>query len=104
MDQGPEIPFFDKILHFGYFGIGGALLAFISLAFRGELGKPLFFIFLALGMSVGALDEWHQSWVPGRTGSDLGDFIADSVGTLIGLLSAQQVWRVFISEPLQRGS
>ena len=39
----------------------------------------------------GALDEWHQSWVPGRTAS-LTDWIADVVGGLVGLAVARR-WR-----------
>ena len=34
--------------------------------------------------TVGALDEWHQSWVPGRSGNDPGDWLADVVGALTG--------------------
>jgi len=45
----------------------------------------------------GALDEWHQSWSMNRSGNDLGDFLADVVGTLSGILVAQWVW-----EPMKK--
>jgi VanZ family protein len=42
---------------------------------------------LALAMTIGygAVDEFHQLFVPGRMG-DLGDFYADAIGALLGLL------------------
>jgi VanZ family protein len=39
--------------------------------------------FLGLGIVYGALDEWHQSFVPGRTPSVL-DWLADVTGVIIG--------------------
>ncbi len=35
------------------------------------------------GMVYGALDEWHQSFVPGRDPA-LGDVVADGLGVLVG--------------------
>jgi hypothetical protein len=41
---------------------------------------------LGLAMAYGAVDEWHQSWVPGRDASVL-DWLADGVGaSIIALL------------------
>lgn len=37
-------------------------------------------------------DEFHQSFVPGRT-AWVGDVVIDSVGALFGLLSASMLWR-----------
>ncbi len=39
--------------------------------------------YLALGIVYGALDEWHQGFVPGRTPSVL-DWLADVTGVVIG--------------------
>jgi VanZ family protein len=36
--------------------------------------------------SVGALDEWHQSWYEFRSGNDAGDLTADFFGALAGTL------------------
>ncbi|MBI3568990.1 MAG: VanZ family protein [Gemmatimonadetes bacterium] len=33
----------------------------------------------------GALDEWHQQFIPGRS-MELGDWIADTTGALLGFL------------------
>ena len=39
--------------------------------------------------AIGALDEWHQSWIPTRSGNDLGDWIADVLGSLTGALACK---------------
>jgi VanZ family protein len=40
---------------------------------------------IALSSAYGVTDEWHQSFVPNRT-TDLHDWVADTVGALIGVL------------------
>jgi VanZ family protein len=42
---------------------------------------------IALGFMavVGAADEIHQMWTPGRSGADVGDWTADVVGSAIGI-------------------
>jgi VanZ family protein len=40
---------------------------------------------LIIGAGYGALDEWHQSFVPGRD-ANLGDWMADVVGVMLGLM------------------
>jgi VanZ family protein len=45
---------------------------------------------LVLGMAYAVFDEWHQSWVPGRTGSYV-DVMLDMVGILLALGS---IWWV----------
>ena len=52
--------------------------------FNGKRGKDAFFTFL-LGSFYGITDELHQSFVPGRQAS-IGDFIADSLGVLLGIV------------------
>ena len=42
-------------------------------------------LFLLMGVGYGALDEWHQSFVPGRDAS-VGDWVADSAGVILGLV------------------
>lgn len=83
--------FWDKTLHFaGYAG-----LAFLFCrAFAGErfaLSVALACAFAATS-AYGATDEWHQSFVPGRS-SEVTDWIADTVGAGLGLLA----WVVWIS-------
>jgi VanZ family protein len=69
----------DKVAHLGLYTIMGAALAW------GErcVGRKLPFLLILLGVSYGALDEWHQSFVPGRTPS-LGDVLADTAGVILG--------------------
>jgi VanZ family protein len=40
----------------------------------------------------GALDEWHQRFVPGRT-TDVADLVADIVGAGVGALAFQAAHR-----------
>jgi uncharacterized protein YfiM (DUF2279 family) len=69
----------DKIVHFLAYAILGALLA------RGQTaaGAPIV-LAMAIGIAYGASDEWHQSFVPGRS-VELADWLADSAGVLAGV-------------------
>ena len=79
------IPYLDKILHileytpFGFL-IGRAL--FYSRAGRIEV-KILVTAVMFLCFLHGLLDEYHQSFVPGRE-SSLNDALADMVGGFLG--------------------
>jgi VanZ family protein len=85
--NGPEIPHVDKLAHFLYFSAGGALLTTVGLVFW-----PIFknrrrrlFVLVALMCSViGRLDEYHQTFTPGRSGNDTGDWLADTLGGAAG--------------------
>ena len=82
---GPEIPHFDKVLHFCYFAAGGSLLAAYSGLRWPALSRGKLLLGVALVCSViGRLDEYHQSFVPGRSGNDTGDWLADTLGGLFG--------------------
>ena len=69
----PELP--DKLVHFCYFGVM-ALLLVHGLGRRRAWWLPLVLVPL-----VGAFDEWHQLYVPGRDGS-VYDWVADAAGTV----------------------
>ena len=93
---GLSFRFSDKVLHFGYFFGGGILFA--SFLFRLSPERPdwsrivgLTVIVLALS---GALDEWHQSMVPFRSGNDPWDFTADVLGALSGALLFRKTHRL----------
>ncbi len=79
----------DKILHFGWF-FGGASLfqAWLWTAGRPASARHRALLTLVTLGIIGALDEFHQSFVPGRHGNDPFDFAADILGTLaaIGIL------------------
>lgn len=85
--NGPEIPHVDKLAHFLYFSAGGALLATSGLVFRPDMKdrRKLLFVWVTLICSmIGRLDEYHQTFTPGRSGNDTGDWIADSLGGAAG--------------------
>lgn len=81
----PTIPHLDKVLHFGYFSGGAGLIVG---AFKSSNRKlhPIIILCSAfiLGATIGALDEYHQSFVPGRFGNDPWDFLADCLGSIAG--------------------
>ncbi len=82
----------DKIAHALLFG---GLAACLSIGIRLSNDKPPFwaqwfvpFVFVILyGMS----DEWHQSFVPGRS-PDLRDVMADGIGGTIAQLALFMMW------------
>ena len=71
----------DKVAHFGAYGVLGAALAYGGAATRVGM-LPL----IAAGSLYGASDEVHQSFVPGRSPDPM-DWIADTLGTLAGVLA-----------------
>lgn len=85
---GPKLPFEDKFMHLAYYSIGGAwcYLArrFSHTAISGRRALLAAVLFCA---GVGAFDEFHQSFVPGRSGNDPWDWLADTLGGLTGSLA-----------------
>lgn len=81
------IPYVDKIAHFGFYGVMG----FFCALWRRESGtsaRGAALEGLAFVAFVGAVDEIHQYWIPGRS-MDFFDWLADASGGGIGaLLSA----------------
>jgi VanZ family protein len=83
---GMEIPQFDKLMHFGYFFGGAGLLS--AFLFCRNTMQPNWLQILTIVIismtAIGCLDEWHQSWVPQRSGNDSQDLTADVLGALAG--------------------
>ncbi len=81
----PAIPHFDKVVHFTYFAAGslclGRLLRLLAPHWRA---RAIILTCVAFAALVGVLDEFHQSFTPGRSGNDIGDMIADTLGGLCG--------------------
>ena len=79
---GPSFPGADKIAHFGFYGVMG----FLFVLWRREIGTGAAAaviwasIFAAL---LGAVDEVHQQWIPGRS-MELLDWAADFAGGTSG--------------------
>ena len=97
-DGGPEIPHIDKVLHFGYFMGGGIIFATWILLQKGTSARLLirFAIPLAILACVGVLDEYHQTFTPGRSGNDPFDWLADVLGSATGLFLANRFHPLFL--------
>ncbi|RYD17121.1 MAG: hypothetical protein EOP88_28250, partial [Verrucomicrobiaceae bacterium] len=84
--HSPPIDHFDKVQHFGYFFGGSGLLC--AWLFRRNPERPdwkrIFTVSIVVLSLVGALDEYHQSFTPGRSGNDLYDWLADFLGAIAG--------------------
>ena len=81
-----QVRYADKGVHFFMYGGLGLLLA------RAMHNPPrttrLRVVFAAVVMviAIGALDEWHQQYIQGRS-AEGADWMADSIGGLIGALT-----------------
>lgn len=76
---------FDKVAHFGLYGVLGVLA---GRAWR-TVRTPAPAFVLACAVATGAADELHQTRVPART-ADPWDFCADAAGVLIGFAAVQR--------------
>ena len=84
---GPDFEFKDKVLHFGFFFAGGITAAGFFQRLKPEWPREraaLCAVFVC--MATGAVDEWHQTKVPERSGNDAADLTADFVGGFCGAL------------------
>lgn len=81
-------PFADKVEHFGIYGLlGFAIARALSGGYPGFARfsefKRFILITTVLGAAYGILDEFHQSFVPGRS-VDAFDVVADTLGAFSG--------------------
>lgn len=86
----------DKVKHFGYF-FGGSGLFSAWLYLRNPESpnwKRLIITSILTLAVVGAVDEFHQSFTPGRSGNDFWDWLADVVGATAGAFTFKAVHRV----------
>jgi VanZ family protein len=81
-----DVPNIDKLFHFTEYFILGALS---MRAFANSSGKVNLRLILLLSILIasayGALDEFHQHFVPGRT-PDIFDLFSDIIGASFGAL------------------
>ena len=77
-------PIVHRVEHFLYFGV-------MALLFAHGFGRRWYWAALAVVPLIGALDEWHQLYVPLRNGS-IYDWMVDVVGTI----AAMYVYRHWI--------
>jgi VanZ family protein len=78
----PSFPGADKIAHFGFYGVAG----FLFVLWRREIGtgSAMAVVWAAIFAALlGAVDEFHQQWIPGRS-MELLDWVADFAGGTAG--------------------
>jgi VanZ family protein len=81
---GPDFIMKDKLAHVAEYSILGLLL-FLNIGWAVSRSRVVTFLFLfAVGVSIAALDELLQSYIPGRHMS-IFDWLADAVGIAAGV-------------------
>ena len=82
----------DKVAHAAVFAALAFTLDFAVLGTRNDVPfyKRHLWIFMAVAI-FGVLDEWHQSFIPGRDAS-FGDWLADAAGAALGLAAGVLPW------------
>ncbi len=89
--SGPQIEqinvfqLWDKAAHCLAFAVGAVVLA-IALRISTEWPWKKVALVAVLAISLfGATDEWHQLYTPKRSGADPADWLADTIGAVIGV-------------------
>jgi VanZ family protein len=79
----------DKVEHALYFAAGG-LCFLLGLRLAGFVRQTTSAVIVTVLFCsvVGLLDEWHQTFTPGRSGGDVWDWTADTLGGVLGALIA----------------
>jgi len=75
----------DKTAHFwAYFVLGALTLRALAAASWNAVTPRVAVSAWAIAAAFGATDEWHQSFVPGRTMA-LDDWVADAIGAAVAV-------------------
>ena len=83
---GPTFRGADKVAHFGFYGAAGILFVLWRMeSGKGAAVSVLCAVFFAA--LLGAVDEVHQQWVPGRS-MEFFDWVADFAGGSTGAFVA----------------
>jgi VanZ family protein len=85
----PSVRHLDKVMHFGAYGVLGALLG-ASWIRAGR--RPWWGLLMGAALLFGALDEYRQSWTPGRD-AEVADWFADALGASTGFYLAVRLTR-----------
>jgi VanZ family protein len=98
-EEVSKMPHFDKIAHFGYFFGGGIILStWLMLQYDDKKIPVIRKVFIRFVLPIvffsliGAIDEYRQTFVPGRTGNDLYDWLADFLGGTCGVILANSLY------------
>lgn len=84
---GPDGLPLDKVAHFGAYAV---LAALILRATRTPLEWRTAVVVVVVVSLFGAVDEWHQSFIPRRSMS-FADWIADTLGAVTGVLAVRSL-------------
>lgn len=93
----------DKIAHFGVFGaLATSLIRLPAFQCRGLRGA---WMVILLVSAYGGLDEWRQSFTPGRF-MEFDDWVADTLGaiTAVALYKGCPLWRKLLETPMRKPS
>ncbi len=84
-ETAPDLPYFDKLLHFSAYAVLGALFlrAFKTTQFKNNINLVIILSILASSF-YGISDELHQYFVPCRD-ADIIDALADILGSICGV-------------------
>lgn len=82
---GPDTLALDKVFHFSAYLV---LAALMLRATRTPGAWTTLLVIWVIVAAFGAIDEWHQSFIPRRSMS-LADWFADASGALVGVLSVR---------------
>jgi VanZ family protein len=82
---GLVLPPWDKLAHLVWYAVLAGLLLL-------GLGRRAWPWVLAGTLLLAGWDEWHQFALPGRT-PDIDDWLADVLGTLVGIGICHVIWR-----------
>lgn len=85
-----------KIAHMVVFGL---LTLFVARAWQSSKFSMATFVAVCWSLTYAGVDEWHQSFVPGRHGT-LHDVAIDAIG--IGIMSALLWWQKIDRPALRR--
>jgi VanZ family protein len=75
----------DKVAHFSMYAVLAALATAAVRKHRSATGALILTV-LAIA-AFGAIDEWHQRFIPGRS-TEFADWVADTVGGFVGVTVA----------------
>jgi VanZ family protein len=86
-EQVPPFIGYDKLAHFVEYYFFGILICRWLLNKKNHVvRRRALFVTLLFGMCYGVTDEWHQSFIPGRTAS-IWDVLFDAVGIAAAVLT-----------------
>ncbi len=93
----PLFPYADKVIHLLVFG----LLA--TLVLRNGFAPRHAWIAAVAVSAFGAVDEWHQSFTPGRA-VEVADWVADTLGAVgaVALYVVSPAWRSLLEHGPRR--